>query len=365
MEMVKMLRFTFIFLLIFSSCGKDKANQPPDVQIIADSTEGNAPFEVHFSAQCNDVDGECVEYEWDFGDGSEHVFSAEAVHTYNGFGEYTVKLIVKDNAGGEGTAEQVIRVSDIRVFYPGDGDKIGWWEPSGSRILIKAGGLSFDVIEKMEVYLDGSYLRALNPYGGVYEAYWWADMVPDGEHRIYAKATLKGGKEIITKENKFITHNSIDVGGEWISSDFQTNTDSWYGITDLWKRGYIQVLDLGDYPQTGGQSGDMAVYLEGTMSSSNRGISSCLNAGDPGYTRIHVEPGQVYELVFWWWMYLGFGLDVYIFDSSVGTILQRTLSSPVENSIEFIPQKTQVICMAFYANGLDFFLDDIHFVRTQ
>lgn len=356
--------FVFIAVILPFSCSKDSTpNQPPEVSIITDATDGNAPFTVNFTAECNDPDGECVEYEWDFGDGSEHAFSSEAVHTYTAFGEYTAKLTVKDNAGEIVIAEQVIKVSDIKVFYPADGDKVGWWEPAGAKILVKAGGRALENIEKMEVYLDGEYLFDLSPYGGVFQAYWWTDLIPDGEHKIYAKAKMKSGKVIVTKENKFTTHNSIDVGREWISSDFQTNTDGWQGIDYQRRISYIQVVDLQYYPQTGGEPGDMAVYIDDSMSSPTWGISSCLPEGDPGYTRIHVEAGQLYELSLWWWMFYGFGLDVSIYDRAGGTVLQRTLTTPSENTIEFLPQKTQVICIEFVANGVDIFLDDIRLVR--
>lgn len=304
-----------------------------------------------------------MEYEWDFGDGSEHTFSSEAMHTYTSFGEYTVRVTVRDNAGGSGRAEQVIRVSDIRLFSPSDGDRIGWWEPSGAKILLKAGGLAFEPIEKMYVYLDGEYLDELFPYGGVFELYWWCDRIPDGEHRIYAKAKLKSGKEIITAENKFYTHNSIDVGGEWISTDFQNGPDIWYGINENWERTTMGIIDLGNYWFTGKQPGDMGVELE-PAPNTNNSINMCRHVSDPDFKiRIHGEAGQKYNLSIWRWGPDGF-LWVYVWSYIDGyQYVKQTLS--VSNTIEIVPNKTDIICIAFIGVSFTYFIDDIHFVRTE
>lgn len=358
------LQLNLILLIIFFSCGKDsQPNQPPVVSIAASATEGNAPLEVKFTAQCSDPDGECVKYEWDFGDGSEHAFVPETSHTYAGFGEFTVKLIVTDNNGGTGEAEQIIKVSDIRVFYPADGDRVGWWEPEGAKVLIKAGGSTFESIEKMELYIDDTNIGEASNYGGVFERYWWSDKSPDGEHSIYAKVITKSGKTIVTKKNKFFTHNSIDIGGKWITSDFQTGADIWYGINEQWEKSYIGIVDLGNYPYPGFQPGDMAVELD-PQPNQNNGINMCRNPSDPEFKiRIHVDAGQTYKLQFWWWGPSGF-LHLYLWSYIDGAqLIHRTLQT--ENAIEFTTEKTDIICVAFIGVSFNFFLDDIQLERIN
>ncbi len=68
-----------------------------------------------------DLDGEIIEYSWDFGDGSTGTGETPA-HVYSGSGKYSAKLTVKDNTG-EVSEEAVseITVSDASIEPPNGG----------------------------------------------------------------------------------------------------------------------------------------------------------------------------------------------------------------------------------------------------
>ncbi len=74
---------------------------PPVIRSIsADPWAGSAPLTVQFSAVAEDIDGEIVEIEWDFGDGSDPVTGTLApLHTYGADGEYAATLTVTDDDG--------------------------------------------------------------------------------------------------------------------------------------------------------------------------------------------------------------------------------------------------------------------------
>lgn len=63
-------------------------------------------YQVTFNPQVTDADT----YSWDFGDGSALSTEKNPVHTYESFGDYTVKLTVKGE-GGETTATKVISIA--------------------------------------------------------------------------------------------------------------------------------------------------------------------------------------------------------------------------------------------------------------
>lgn len=87
-------------------------NQPPVAAVSATPLSGTAPLEVQFSsAGSADPDGSLAGYNWDFGDGSAQVVTAEASHVYTQPGIYTASLVVYDNGGLSATATVTITVS--------------------------------------------------------------------------------------------------------------------------------------------------------------------------------------------------------------------------------------------------------------
>jgi glucose/arabinose dehydrogenase/PKD repeat protein len=80
-------------------------NRSPKAVLSAGPTNGSIPLEVSFDgSQSTDADGDTLHYDWDFGDGSAHALTAQAVHDYTTSGTYTAKLTVTDGNGGSDTA---------------------------------------------------------------------------------------------------------------------------------------------------------------------------------------------------------------------------------------------------------------------
>ncbi|KSU67675.1 PKD domain-containing protein [Arthrobacter sp. NIO-1057] len=69
------------------------------------------------AAASQDVDGQIVSWEWDFGDGTEGS-GAEAMHQYSSGGTKTVTLTVTDNEGATGTASGEVTVQDPAELEP-------------------------------------------------------------------------------------------------------------------------------------------------------------------------------------------------------------------------------------------------------
>ncbi len=95
--------------------GPIPGNLPP----VADFTYTINGLTVTFTDQSYDPDGTVVSWLWDFGDGSTSTLQ-NPVHTYIGYGTYSVTLTVTDNEGATGTVTKIITLSgpqpDIYVF---------------------------------------------------------------------------------------------------------------------------------------------------------------------------------------------------------------------------------------------------------
>jgi len=88
---------------------------PPVIRSIsADPWAGSAPLAVQFSAVAEDIDGEIVGVEWDFGDGSGSVTGALApLHTYEVNGEYIATLTVTDDDGLTAEGSLTVEVANL------------------------------------------------------------------------------------------------------------------------------------------------------------------------------------------------------------------------------------------------------------
>jgi LEA14-like dessication related protein len=88
------------------------ANQPPMAIIVHDAglfvlTGMSVTFD---GSRSQDLDGEIVLYEWDFGDGSPTETGPTVSHSFSSRGQYTVVLTVYDNWEATGEDNTVIRV---------------------------------------------------------------------------------------------------------------------------------------------------------------------------------------------------------------------------------------------------------------
>ncbi|SFB26345.1 ThuA domain-containing protein [Algoriphagus aquimarinus] len=81
-------------------------NRAPTVtKISADKTSGTNPLTVTFSATSSDPENDPMTYVWDLGNGETKTTETPSLtHTFNGIGEYEVKVTAKDPAGLTGTS---------------------------------------------------------------------------------------------------------------------------------------------------------------------------------------------------------------------------------------------------------------------
>jgi PKD repeat protein len=106
-----------LLLVAFALTGCFHKNQLPVAKAQASPTQGTAPLTVQFRAdESMDPDGQIIEYQWDFGDGSTG-FGVTTSHTYTREGTYEVTLTVKDNRGAAATDDLTITVSK-RIVAP-------------------------------------------------------------------------------------------------------------------------------------------------------------------------------------------------------------------------------------------------------
>ncbi|MCH7492771.1 lamin tail domain-containing protein [Patescibacteria group bacterium] len=63
------------------------------------------------ASETEDADGDKLEYEWSFGDGSSS-YGEKVEYSFSSAGEYSVRLLVRDAQGGEDEYEEVLVVSD-------------------------------------------------------------------------------------------------------------------------------------------------------------------------------------------------------------------------------------------------------------
>ena len=81
----------------------DVINQPPFAQASVDRLSGEAPLSVSLDAGGSfDIDGEIIQYAWDFGDGTMGL-GALTNHTYTRAGEFPINLTITDDLGAQAT----------------------------------------------------------------------------------------------------------------------------------------------------------------------------------------------------------------------------------------------------------------------
>jgi PKD repeat protein len=86
-------------------------NQPPQADFSFSPSSPTTDDTVQFTDRSSDPDGEVVEWEWDFGDGSTST-SRNPTHRYTRAGTYTVELTVTDDGGLTDTRSRTITVRE-------------------------------------------------------------------------------------------------------------------------------------------------------------------------------------------------------------------------------------------------------------
>ncbi|MEM0493548.1 MAG: NosD domain-containing protein [Candidatus Thermoplasmatota archaeon] len=89
----------------------------PSARLSSASYKGVVSVPVEFKGYKSfDLDGDIVDYTWDFGDGSTSA-GVNTTHIYTATGNYTLKLTVKDNEGRKGVNTTTVRICSLVKKY--------------------------------------------------------------------------------------------------------------------------------------------------------------------------------------------------------------------------------------------------------
>ena len=86
-------------------------NRPPEANFIVNPESPKVGEEINFTDLSSDLDGNVVEWRWDFGDGNI-AYTEDASHSYDKAGEYKVTLYVKDDKGAKSNYTLTINVKE-------------------------------------------------------------------------------------------------------------------------------------------------------------------------------------------------------------------------------------------------------------
>lgn len=125
----------------------------PVAKFDADPTKGNPPLTVNFTDKST---GHRYQYDWDFGDGTEHSQDRNPTHTYEEEGIYAVKLTVKSYFNSS-THTATIHVGPVADF---DADPIEGQLPLSVYFNYKSKG---DVLTCLWDFGDGTTSTEQNP----------------------------------------------------------------------------------------------------------------------------------------------------------------------------------------------------------
>lgn len=158
--MRKLLAVLYALIAVGGLAGCFLLNADPVASFSTSPLSGESPLLVRFDATGSaDPNGQIVEYQWDFGDGSpvETMTSPETSHVFAPTTDksYTVTLVVVDEGGATGVRQQTIYVSAVPdpdnnaptarfTFDPGYGDS--------PLVVDFDAGLSSDVDGEIEIY---------------------------------------------------------------------------------------------------------------------------------------------------------------------------------------------------------------------
>jgi len=91
-------------------------NRPPTAMIQSIKPVQTSEQARLSAVESADIDGEVIYYIWNFGDGSDDLWTNESVveHTWTKPGTYTIELTVQDDDGGTDTTQIEIKAEDVK-----------------------------------------------------------------------------------------------------------------------------------------------------------------------------------------------------------------------------------------------------------
>ena len=93
-----------------------ESNDPPQASFIPETTNPYQTEKITFDGSgSNDVDGEIIEYKWDFGN-QDFASGAIVEYSYDDIGTYTIMLTVKDNNNTVASKSETITVSNAIII---------------------------------------------------------------------------------------------------------------------------------------------------------------------------------------------------------------------------------------------------------
>ncbi|MEA3305022.1 MAG: PKD domain-containing protein [Patescibacteria group bacterium] len=182
----------------------------PDIQIFSSSKKMIAPAVVRFDASDSiDVDGEIVEYTWNFGDNSRKEMSQSVEHTYQKAGVYQITLDVTDNDGNTESIAKSIKISSAKQQPPVSDLQVQPDPPSimmGESIVFDA-SQSYDLDGRIMSY-EWNFGDGIKKMG---EAIMKHKYNETGVHK--ASVTVLDDQGQSTSINKIITVRNLDPVG--------------------------------------------------------------------------------------------------------------------------------------------------------
>ncbi len=125
-------------------------NQLPTARFTTSVAEGRAPLATSFNASgSSDPDGSIASYAWTFGDGTTGS-GAQVDHTFADGGEYEVRLVIRDDRGGEDSAADTVFVSTPAGVGPNVVEGVVWFDQDAD----SARGATEPGLARFLVFLD-------------------------------------------------------------------------------------------------------------------------------------------------------------------------------------------------------------------
>ncbi len=112
-----------------------ESNDPPEASFIPETTNPYQTEKITFDGSgSNDVDGEIIEYKWDFGN-QDFASGAIVEYSYDDIGTYTITLTVKDNNNTQDSISGTITVSNSIIITISEASQ-STYDPENYNIIL-------------------------------------------------------------------------------------------------------------------------------------------------------------------------------------------------------------------------------------